>query len=139
MEKIILLTIHIVLSAAALRRRLLEQKASAVEGASLDNSGAKTPVNLETTSTTAVANGGVPKSHSASRSPVKIGFSRTPELVLLGDSGTVDADDLETTEPVDGLPKRKIIQLSSTNPIKGNLQKKADGTVVLRFPDSSEV
>lgn len=64
---------------------------------------------------------------------------RTPEQVLLGTPVLVPEEDLETIEPVDEPPKRKVIQLSSVSLTKNNLQKKADGTAVLRFPDSSEV
>lgn len=64
---------------------------------------------------------------------------RTPEQVLLGTPVMVPEDDLDTIEPVDEPPKRKIIQLSSVSLTKNHLQKKADGTTVLRFPDSSEV
>lgn len=66
--------------------------------------------------------------------------SRTPEQVLLGKSGAfIEEDEYETTEPVDEPPKRKAVQLSSINPARTSLQRKDDGTVVLSFPDSSEV
>lgn len=76
---------------------------------------------------------------AVARASVTKDTPRNAEQVLLGPSGTVDEDDFETTEPVDELPKRKIIQLSSFSPNKSNVQKKADGTAVLKFPDNSEV
>ncbi|KAF3763660.1 hypothetical protein M406DRAFT_48555 [Cryphonectria parasitica EP155] len=63
---------------------------------------------------------------------------RTTEQVLLGDSGTVEEEELEIDEPVDEPPKRRVIQLSSTILSKNNCQRRADGTAILKFSDSSE-
>lgn len=117
------------LSAAALRRRLLERQASA--------SAAETS---EDSRTNVAPNGENSKRKAAIRTVVAKETSRTPEQVLLGTVGTVAAEDeYVTTEPVDEPLKRKTIQLSSVNPNKSNFQIKADGVAVLRFPDSSEV
>lgn len=132
---------YLVLSAAAFRRRLLERQASAATAAeSLENSPANAAENSKDDLRDSSPNGGNSKRKAVARRPVAKETSRTPEQVLLGTFGTVAAEDeYVTTESVDEPPKRKVIQLSSINPNKSNLQSKTDGTVVLRFPDSSEV
>lgn len=121
-----------VLSAAALRKRLLEKQASrSAADSSGDNSGVASP-----------DNGPNPPGVS-NKTAVKYALSkersRTAEEVLLGDAGTVDETALyEATETVDEPPKKRI-QLSSVSADSSIIQHKPDGTAVLRFADSSEV
>lgn len=124
-----------VLSAAALRRRLLEKQASASPAQSPE-SGLKS---LGTGPSTPTPNGTGSKAQGTPKGSAKKGASRTPEEVLVGDSGTIDENALyETTETLEEPPRKKI-QLSSVSPSSSNIQRKADGTAVLKFPDSSEV
>lgn len=121
-----------VLSAAALRKRLLEKQASVSAAESSDTSGVASPNN-------GTSSPGVNGKAAAAKSALKKDSPRTAEEVLLGDSGTVDETALyEATETVDE-PPRKRIQLSSISPDSSTIQKKADGTAVLKFADSSEV
>ncbi|KAJ4388115.1 Polynucleotide 5'-hydroxyl-kinase grc3 [Gnomoniopsis smithogilvyi] len=124
------------LSAAALRKRLLEKQASASAAESSDNSGLASPENG--TRSPGVNSKGTKGKAAAAGSALKKDSPRTAEEVLLGDSGTVDETALyEATETVDE-PPRKRIQLSSISPESSSIQKKADGTAVLKFAESSE-
>ncbi|KAJ4414799.1 Polynucleotide 5'-hydroxyl-kinase grc3 [Gnomoniopsis sp. IMI 355080] len=124
------------LSAAALRKRLLEKQASVSAAESSDNGGVASP---DTGTRSPSFNGGGSKAKAAAtKSALKKESPRTAEEVLLGDSGTVDETALyEATETVDEPPRKKI-QLSSISPDSSTIQKKADGTAVLKFADSSE-
>lgn len=42
---------------------------------------------------------------------------------------------LQTPEPAEEPPKRKVVQLSSFKPTKSNFQVKKNGVSVLSFPD----
>lgn len=123
------------LSAAALRKRLLEKQASVSAAESSDNSGAASP---DSGPASPSVNGGIMKAKAA-KGTLKKEASRTTEEVLLGDSGTVDETALyETTEAMDE-PPRKRIQLSSISANSSSIQQKADGTTVLKVTDNSEV
>lgn len=128
-----------VLSAAALRRRLLEKRASATVAAPLQDNTPSPSENGTGSPSDSGIDGGDSKRKGLIRPSARKDVSRTPEQVLLGKSGTFVEDEYETTEPVDEPPKRKAVQLSSINLTKSKLQRKDDGTAVLNFPDSSEV
>lgn len=123
------------LSAAALRRRLLEKQASASPAESPEGALASPGNGLKIPS----ANGAGSKAKATVKGRLKKEAPRTPEEVLLGESGTIgDTALYEATETLDE-PPRKSIQLSSISPGSNNIQSKADGTAVLKFSDSSEV
>lgn len=125
------------LSAAALRKRLLEKQASASAAESSDNSavassdhGTRSPGGSTAASM---------KAKNMAKAALKQETPRTAEEVLLGDSGTVDETALyEATETMDDPPRKKI-QLSSISPDSSSIQKKADGTAILSLADNSEV
>lgn len=127
-----------VLSAAALRRRLLEKQASAspVESSENGSTGLKTS---DTGSSTPTSNGAGSKAQGTPNGSSKKVPTRTPEEVLVAGSGTIDENALyETTETPEEPPREKR-QLSSVSPDSSSIQRKADGRAVLNFPDSSEV
>lgn len=136
-KKSSLLTHFPVLSAAALRKRLLEKQASASAAESSDNSAVASSDNGTTSpSVNAVAS---TKGKITTKAALKKETPRTAEEVLLGNSGTVDETALyEATETVDDPPRKKV-QLSSISSDSSCIQKKADGTAVLKFADNSEV
>lgn len=120
------------LSAAALRRRLLERQASAPATPTPsreDNEGLSKESGDEET-----------KPKRGAMSPVKKDSPRTAEQVLLGNSGAATTeDDLYGTpesQVLEDPPKRKLLQLSSFKPNKGNLQIRPDGVAILRFADA---
>lgn len=126
------------LSAAALRRRLLERQASTTSTASVQDTGADSGRVENASSSVTAANGGDRKRKTAVRSPVQKDVSRTPEQVLLGGFGAATTEDdlYGGSEPLEEEPpKRKVVQLSSFKPTKSNFQKKVNGTAVLKFPD----
>lgn len=125
------------LSAAALRKRLLERQASASAAESSDSIVAASPDNgIQSPS---VNGGGKSKGMAATKSAFTKDSHRTAEEVLLGDSGTVDETALyEATETVDE-PPTKTIQLSSISPDSSIIHKKADGLVLLKLGANSEV
>lgn len=139
-----------VLSAAALKKRLLEKQtapkaasasASASGPASLDSNGmTNTPQDSDE------ASGG----NAGKRDKVSGAFERLllegAEIPAGGDgyvqclaphANGKDIDckqSLQTPEPIDEPPKRKVVQLSSFKPTKDNFQVKANGTAILNFP-----
>ncbi|ROW07215.1 hypothetical protein VMCG_03886 [Cytospora schulzeri] len=103
------------LSAAALRRRLLERQAS-------------TTVPEE------------PKRKIPVRGPVKKEASNTFEKMLLESAQVPAADDtIDTPETVEDPPKRKVVQLSSFRQTKTNFRQKPDGTAVLKLPEAERL
>lgn len=134
-EKSSLLMHSPVLSAAALRKRLLEKQASASAAESSDNSA----VASSDTGTRSPSIKTAASTKGKTTAALQRDTPRSAEEVLLGDSGTVDETALyEATETVDDPPRKKI-QLSSISPDSSIIQKKADGTAVLKFADNSEV
>lgn len=132
----ILSLIHIsVLSAAALRKRLLEKQASASAAESSDTSAVASDHGTRSPVGNAAASAKVKTTAKAALKKE----TRTAEEVLLGDSGTVDETALyEATETVDDPPAKRV-QLSSISPDSSSIQRKADGTALLKFSDNSEV
>lgn len=127
------------LSAAALRKRLLEKQATASAAESSDNSAVASSDNGIRSPGGNAAASAKAKTTAKAKATLKKETPRTAEEVLLGDSGTVDETALyEATETVDDPPRKKV-QLSSISPDSSSIQKKADGSAVLRFADNSEV
>lgn len=128
------------LSAAALRRRLLERQASAPATPTRDdNGGGGSSRDIGSASEDNHAR--TPEQRKRKKgdaSPVKKDSSRTAEQVLLGDFGAATTEDeiYGTPDTLEEPPKRKVLPLSSFKPNKDNLKTRADGVAVLRLPES---
>ncbi|PSR90896.1 hypothetical protein BD289DRAFT_430164 [Coniella lustricola] len=125
------------LSAAALRRRLLERQASS-SAISEGSVGSQPEDQAANPGPSSAGRGGPTAKAASSRQQQKRESSRALEDVLLGQSGVLVSEDVDVSEAVDEPPKRKVVQLSSTTLNRANSQRRADGTVLLRLTDSSE-
>ncbi|KUI62732.1 Polynucleotide 5'-hydroxyl-kinase GRC3 [Cytospora mali] len=124
------------LSAAALRRRLLERQASTTNA----EDAASPTADAEINSPSSITAGAEPRRKMPVRGSLKNEASGTFEKMLLESAQVPAADDtIETPETVDDPPKRKVVQLSSFRPTKSNLRHKADGTAVLKLPEAERL
>ncbi|KAK7707599.1 Polynucleotide 5'-hydroxyl-kinase grc3 [Diaporthe eres] len=114
------------LSAAALKKRLLErQAASSASSASPEGNGRPIEDDIK-------GSGGSPRPGDK----VSGAFER---LLLEGAEIPAGGDGLQTPEPAEEPPRRKVVQLSSFKPTKSNLQVKKNGVSVLNFPDGERL
>lgn len=114
------------LSAAALKKRLLErQAASSASSASPEGNGRPIEDDIK-------GSGGSP----GPGDKVSGAFER---LLLEGAEIPAGGDGLQTPEPAEEPPRRKVLQLSSFKPTKSNLQVKKNGVSVLNFPDGERL
>lgn len=116
------------LSAAALRRRLLERQASAPA----------TPAREDNEETSRHNDNDERKRKKGPMSPLKTDSPRTAEEILLGTFGAATTEDdlYGTPDALQEPPSRKLLQLSSFKPNKDNIQTRPDGVAILRFSDA---
>ncbi|POS77798.1 hypothetical protein DHEL01_v203804 [Diaporthe helianthi] len=120
------------LSAAALKKRLLERQTASPAPNASSGSTASPESKGKTIDDGDKASAGKP----GSREKVSVAFEK---LLLEGAEIPAGGDGLQTPEPAEELPKRKVVQLSSFKPTKSNFQVKSNDVSVLNFPDGERL
>ncbi|KAG8162192.1 hypothetical protein KVR01_007957 [Diaporthe batatas] len=123
------------LSAAALKKRLLERQ-TASPAPDAPSASAASTISPDGNGKTIDDGDKASPENSGARDKVSDAFER---LLLEGAEMPAGGDGLQTPEPTEELPKRKVVQLSSFKPTKSNFQSKSNGVATLNFPDGERL